>query len=211
MLSDSRREGLRLPLNRSFSEPGETRSLTSSSCSLSLPLTPQTPSPNSHHLPVHPVASMPASPCAESFTIQRSILLRRARALDPTEVARKLTRTHGKLKPFLLLDLRPFITYNLRHVKGAINLNCCDRFNRKRLQMRRATVVDLAASPAGRDMLKKRCFKEVIVYDDTTTDLETLPPQHPVFLVLTALLEDNREPLLLKGKIYLHTFITANR
>ena len=199
MLSEGRREGLRLPLNRSFSEPGVSRPSTAScplSMGLPLPLTPHSPSP---HMPLHPVASMPASPCAESHTIQRSILLRRARALEATEVARKITRNH-KLKSFLLLDLRPFITYNLRHVKGAINLNCCDRFNRKRLQMRRATVVDLAGSPAARDLLKKRCFKEVIVYDDSTTDLQTLHPQHPVFLVLSALLEDNREPLLLKGE-----------
>ncbi|KAK8741224.1 hypothetical protein OTU49_002565 [Cherax quadricarinatus] len=183
MLSEGRREGLRLALNRSLSEPGEA---SAARCPVSLPqlLAPQ-------------VLSMPASPCADSSTIQRSILLRRARALEPAEVARKLTKT--KPRNFLLLDLRTFINYNMRHVRSAINLNCSDRFNRKRLQLRRASVVDLAASPSGRDLLKKRCYKEIIVYDDSSTDLEALPPHHPVYLVLTALLEDNREPLLLKG------------
>uniref|UniRef100_A0A0N7ZBB6 protein-tyrosine-phosphatase n=2 Tax=Scylla olivacea TaxID=85551 RepID=A0A0N7ZBB6_SCYOL len=186
MLSEGRREGLRLALNRSLSEPGEASGEAAVRCPVSLPqlMAPQ-------------VVSMPASPCGESATIQRSLLLRRARALQPAEVARKLTKT--KPRNFLLVDLRPFITYNLRHVRSAINLNCSDRFNRKRLQLRRASVVDLAVSPSGRDLLKKRCYKEIIVYDDATSDLEALPPTHPVYLVLTALLEDNREPLLLKG------------
>lgn len=185
MLSEGRREGLRLALNRSLSEPGEASAAATARCPVSLPqlMAPQ-------------VLSMPASPCGESATIQRSILLRRARALEPSEVARRLTKT--KPRNFLLLDLRTFINFNMRHVRSAINLNCSDRFNRKRLQLRRASVVDLA-SPASRDVLKKRCYKEIIVYDDSSSDLEALPPHHPVYLVLTALLEDNREPLLLKG------------
>lgn len=187
MLSEGRREGLRLALNRSLSEPGEASAEAAVRCPVSLP-----------HLMAPQVVSMPASPCGESATIQRSLLLRRARALQPAEVARKLTKT--KPRNFLLVDLRPFISYNLRHVRSAINLNCSDRFNRKRLQLRRASVVDLAVSPSGRDLLKKRCYKEIIVYDDATSDLEALPPTHPVYLVLTALLEDNREPLLLKGE-----------
>ncbi|KAK3857322.1 hypothetical protein Pcinc_036421, partial [Petrolisthes cinctipes] len=185
MLSEGRREGLRLSLNRSLSEPGEASGEAAVRCPVSLP-----------HLLAPQVVSMPASPCGESATLQRSLLLRRARALQPAEVARKLTKT--KPRNFLLVDLRPFIAYNLRHIRSAINLNCSDRFNRKRLQLRRASVVDLAASPCGRDLLKKRCYKEIIVYDDSTTDLEALPPHHPVYLVLNALLEDNREPLLLK-------------
>ncbi|KAK3866422.1 hypothetical protein Pcinc_028045 [Petrolisthes cinctipes] len=187
MLSEGRREGLRLSLNRSLSEPGEASGEAAVRCPVSLP-----------HLLAPQVVSMPASPCGESATLQRSLLLRRARALQPAEVARKLTKT--KPRNFLLVDLRPFIAYNLRHIRSAINLNCSDRFNRKRLQLRRASVVDLAASPCGRDLLKKRCYKEIIVYDDSTTDLEALPPHHPVYLVLNALLEDNREPLLLKGE-----------
>lgn len=190
MLSEGRREGLRLALNRSLSEPGEASPGASGRCPVSLPQ----------------VVSMPASPCGDSATIQRSLLLRRARALQPADVARKLTKT--KPKNFLLLDLRTFISYNMRHIRSAINLNCSDRFNRKRLQLRRASVVDLAASPSGRDLLKKRCYKEIIVYDDSSTDLEALPHNHPVYLVLTALLEDNREPLLLKGE-YLLLFLSS--
>uniref|UniRef100_A0A6A7G074 protein-tyrosine-phosphatase n=1 Tax=Hirondellea gigas TaxID=1518452 RepID=A0A6A7G074_9CRUS len=160
------------------------------------------PSPTSLRLPVLSVGassstSMPASPCSDSVALHRSLLLRRVRLLEPAEVARRITRSH-KPRPFVLLDLRPFFHYNLRHVRSAINLNCSDRFNRKRLQLRRATVVDLAA-PAMREYLKRRVYRDVIVYDETTSDVSNLPVDHPVFLVLSAILEDNKEPLLLKG------------
>ncbi|XP_076061354.1 dual specificity protein phosphatase 10-like [Oratosquilla oratoria] len=194
MLSEGRREGLRLSLNRSLSEPGEIAVATSPASVVS---------PSSCYMPLTPLVppqfvSMPASPCQESATIHRSILLKRARTVEPADLARRLTRT-SKLRPFLLLDIRAFMTYNVQHIRGAINLSCSDRLNRKRLQLRRATVVDLASSPIGRDLLKKRCYKEIIVYDDNSTDLELLPPHHPAYLVLSALLEDNRDPILLKG------------
>merc|ERR1712066_234090 len=73
---------------------------------------------------------------------------------------------HGR--NFLLLDCRPFIAYNVSHIKGAINVNCCDRFNRKRLQQGKASLADLATTKEGKEMLKKRNWKEVVVYDDSS-------------------------------------------
>lgn len=228
MLSEGRREGLRLSLSRSLSEPNhpnilfhqqllheqhEQRQTARASChdpeegvrgngdvgsiSLGPELTSSAASSTSGlRLPMFPV-SMPSSPCSDSVALQRSLLLRRVRNLEPSEVARRITRAH-RPKPFVLLDLRPFFHYNLRHVRSAINLNCSDRFNRKRLQLKRATVVDLAA-PAMREHLKRRGYRDVIVYDESTSDVASLPADHPVFLVLSAINEDNREPMLLKG------------
>lgn len=224
MLSEGRREGLRLALSRSLSEPNHPLMLQRRQ-HLSETAAPQTamvgspgdpgtatttagvggggglalPGTGTLSLPVLPVspASMPASPCSDSVALHRSLLLRRVRTLEPAEVARRITRAH-KPRPFVLLDLRPFFHYNLRHVRSAINLNCSDRFNRKRLQLRRATLVDLAA-PAMKEHLKRRGYRDVIVYDESSSDLACLPSDHPVFLVLSSLLDDNREPLLLKG------------
>lgn len=179
MLSEGRRDGLRLTLSRSLSEPG----------------VPTLPVPSTGPQ----ATSMPASPCADSTSLHRSILLRRARTIEPVELARRLTKAQ-KVRSFLLVDVRSFVAYNLSHVRGAINVNCADRINRRRLLQRRVALVDLVVSSAGRDVLKKRCFKEVIVYDESSADLEALPPHHPVLLVLMALLEDNRDPVLLKGR-----------
>ncbi|XP_071439693.1 dual specificity protein phosphatase 4-like [Hetaerina americana] len=54
----------------------------------------------------------------------------------------------------LLLDCRPFLAYNANHIRGAINVNCSDRINRRRLQTGRAALADLAASAEGKARLR---------------------------------------------------------
>ena len=98
-----------------------------------------------------------------------------------------------------MIDCRPFIGFNVNHIRGAINVNCCDRFNRKRLQQGKATLADLATTKEGKELLKKRTWKEVFVYDECSDNLETLPSSHTLFLVLNALVEDHREPIMLLG------------
>ena len=99
----------------------------------------------------------------------------------------------------LVVDCRPFIAYNVNHIRGAINVNCCDRFNRKRLQQGKATLADLATTKEGKELLKKRTWKEVFVYDECSESLENLPSSHTLFLVMNALVEDHREPVMLLG------------
>ncbi|XP_012272135.1 dual specificity protein phosphatase 10 isoform X2 [Orussus abietinus] len=140
--------------------------------------------------------SLPSSPCEESGTLQRQLVLRRARTIGPDRLAERL---RDPTDAPVLLDLRPFILYNVNHLRGAINLNCSDRFNRRRLLQGKAALADLATAREAKDLLRRRSFQEVVVYDDCTADLEHLPPQHPLFLVLVALVEDHREPVLLIG------------
>ena len=80
--------------------------------------------------------SLPASPCSESVTMQRSMVMQQATTISGDQLAKRLRAREGRpgRQSFLLLDCRPFIAYNVGHVRGAINVNCCDRFNRKRLQ-----------------------------------------------------------------------------
>lgn len=186
------RDGLKLALNRSLSEPGP----------------PDLPSPSGFLVPPKRCklesVSLPASPCSESATLQRSLVMKKVKPLDPDSLVKKLERSStgcsGKSsRNFLVVDCRPFIAYNVNHIRGSINVNCSDRFNRKRLQQGKATLADLATTREGKDLLKKRTFKEVVVYDDCTTDFDRLPTSHPLFLVLTTLVEDNRDPAFLLG------------
>lgn len=195
----SRRDGLKLALNRSLSEPGPP-DLGIGSVQLALsPTTPKRCKLDS--------MSLPASPCSESATLQRAIIMKRVKPLDPDSLVRKLEKnesgTNKNVRNFLVVDCRPFIAYNVNHIRGSININCSDRFNRRRLQMGKASLADLATTREGKDLLKKRAFKEVVVYDDSTSDVDRLPVSHPLFLVLTTLVEDNREPALLLGKFLL--------
>ena len=141
--------------------------------------------------------SLPASPCSENNTLQRQLVLQRTRTITANELAYRLLGQQAN-RP-VLLDCRPFILYNVNHVRGAINVNCSDRFNRRRLQLGKATLADLATAREGKELLRRRHYREVVVYDDCTDDVDRLPVQHPLFLVLIALLDDNREPTLLLG------------
>ncbi|XP_078036171.1 dual specificity protein phosphatase 10 [Augochlora pura] len=144
-------------------------------------------------------ASLPASPCNENNTLQRQLVLQRTRTITADDLAQRVLGHRQSDSPTVLLDCRPFILYNVNHVRGAINVNCSDRFNRRRLQLGKATLADLATTREGKELLRKRHYREVVVYDDCTDDVDRLPAQHPLFLVLVALLDDNREPALLLG------------
>ena len=91
------------------------------------------------------------------------------------------------------------MAYNVNHIRGGINVNCCDRFNRKRLQQGKATLADLATTKEGKELLKRRTWKDVVVYDDCSDSLERLPATHTLFLVINALIEDQRRPIMLLG------------
>ena len=167
--------------------------------------------------------SLPTSPCSESSTLQRTLLLKNSRTVDPNSLAVRIesssastSSTEGitgvvssstslnlssskKNQLTLVVDCRPFIAYNVNHIRGAINVNCCDRFNRKRLQQGKATLADLATTKEGKELLKKRNWKEVFVYDECSESLENLPSSHTLFLVMNALVEDHREPVMLLG------------
>lgn len=147
------------------------------------------------------VVSLPASPCSESVTMQRSMVMQQATTISGDQLAKRLRAREGRpgRQSFLLLDCRPFIAYNVGHVRGAINVNCCDRFNRKRLQQGKASLADLATTKEGKEALKKRNWKEVVVYDDSSEDLSSLPYSHTLFLVINSLLEDGRQPIMLIG------------
>merc|ERR1719412_1982109 len=141
--------------------------------------------------------SLPTSPCSESSTLQRTLLLKHAKTVEGNSLAARIEAAHTK--KFILIDCRPFIAYNVNHIRGAINVNCCDRFNRKRLQQGKATLADLATTKEGKELLKKRTWKEVFVYDECSESLENLPASHTLFLVMNALVEDHREPVMLLG------------
>ncbi|XP_017778706.1 PREDICTED: dual specificity protein phosphatase 10-like [Nicrophorus vespilloides] len=183
----SPRDRLTLQLNRSLSEPGPT---TPSSNFLSPPKRCKLESAS---------VSLPASPCGESATIQRALIMTKVTTVDADELRQKMESSRSGTRPFLIVDCRPFISYNISHIDGAINVNCSDRINKRRLQHGKATLADLATTREGKELLRKRTFREVLVYDDGTCDKDRVNATHPLLPVLSSLVEDNREPVLLLG------------
>jgi len=211
------RDSLKLSFNRSISEPGNSAPIISL-------ISPPSVAPSLHppkrckldrvkpkYLPTNEnsqappltlepgTVSLPTSPCSDSSTVQRTILLKQARTITCESLAKRIEKGGKHGKNSILLDCRPFIAYNVNHIRGAINVNCCDRFNRKRLQQGKASLADLATTKEGKETLKKRNWKEVVVYDDCTQDLTSLPTSHTLFLVINSLVEDHRQPIMLVG------------
>lgn len=159
--------------------------------------------------------SLPTSPCNsnEGTTLQRKIIIDHLRTITSDELSLRLLQKQNQQQQqcqsnddLVILDCRPFIVYNINHVRGAINVNCSDRFNRRRLQLGKATLADLANSLDGKDILRSGKYKDIILYDDCTNDVEHLLLGHSLFPVLTALVEDNRQPILLLGKLTVFSF-----
>ncbi|XP_052133420.1 dual specificity protein phosphatase 10-like isoform X2 [Frankliniella occidentalis] len=182
------RERLRLALSRSLSEPGPV----SATLARISPTTPDPPAFKRCKLEAEGDAS-PAAPAA-GCALASNGLLRRVRALDSDGLVRALDQC-------VLLDCRAFLAYNTSHIRGALNVNCADRLNRRRLLQGRTSIADLAAGgcPAAPQGGVLSPARQVVVYDDSSALLDRLPPHHPLVLVLTALVKDDKDPAFLVG------------
>ncbi len=150
--------------------------------------------------------SLPSSPSSDSSSLQSSMMAKRTRIYTADQLA--IPPTNGQQQqPVVIVDCRPFMAYNASHIRGAINVNCSDRWNRKRLQTGRVSLADLATCPEGKQLLRRLSVKVVIVYDDGSVDCERLPPTSTLYIDLSALLEDHKDPLLLAGNLTLSYFI----
>lgn len=117
------------------------------------------------------------------------------RTILPSDLASRI----NKSKTVLVLDCRPFFAYNANHIQGAVNINCSDRFNRRRLLQGKCSLVDLVTSKEGKDMYKKRSNKEVIVYDDRTKDIKDVATDATMYIVLSVLRREGKQASILKG------------
>ncbi|KAH3850690.1 dual specificity protein phosphatase 10-like [Dreissena polymorpha] len=117
------------------------------------------------------------------------------RFILPSELSCRM----NKLKPVLILDCRPFFAYNANHIQGAVNINCSDRFNRRRLLQGKCSLVDLVTTKEGKDLYKKKNNKEIIVYDDRTRDLKDLATDSSMYVVISVLRSEGKLACVLKG------------
>jgi len=117
-------------------------------------------------------------------------------------------------RPFVVLDCRAFLSFNVNHVAGAFNAACADKFSRRRLTQGRATVADLISGGPSKD---GGCVREVysrlagaavasseglfVAYDDNTTKLDSLQESHPLRLLTTALTGSGCRTKYLEGNL----------
>lgn len=132
--------------------------------------------------------------------------LRRARTITTNELAGRLSS--GRAKSMLIVDCRPFLEYNMSHIRGAINVNCIDRLNRKKLQQKgKVALVDLVTTKEGKEMFRRRSTKEIILYDTCTRDESHLSRDNALTAILSLLYWEGKEAFILKGEFFQRFFL----
>lgn len=160
---------------------------------LQLPLSPRSP--------VVPTTSSTSSSSGGPLQRRRGSLpsaescARVVRLLTPAELVDSWSRDCGPR--LLLVDCRPFLSFNAGRIKSAVNVNCGDRITRRRLQQGRLALWDLVACRQARDQLRRA--RDIVVYDDCTGDLDSPQPSSSLSLVLAVLCQNGARPAVLKG------------
>ena len=110
--------------------------------------------------------------------------------------------------PPMVLDCRSFISYNLCHVRGAINVGCADRVTKRRLQSGKICAADLIKCPIVRERFVANCDSTFVVYDDDTSDItetsnNSCGSSSSLQLILKSLLSRDLKVHYLKGEAIL--------
>jgi len=115
--------------------------------------------------------------------------------------ANELTSKMSSSTMPLILDCRSFLAYNNTNIRGALNLNCGDKLTKRRLASGTTTVFDLLARSTCHTLLSSIEERNIVIYDEDTSDLTELSLTHPLVLVRNSLLTFDKDPLILKGGI----------
>lgn len=124
------------------------------------------------------------------------------RVIHPNELAKWMTccpMGHPVGPMPVIIDCRPFMEYNKSHIRGAVHINCSDKISRRRLQQGKITVLDLISCREGKDSYKGIFSKEIVVYDESTTDPNRLTFSQPLHVVVESLRREGKDPIILKG------------
>lgn len=137
--------------------------------------------------------SSASSPSASAAPRRRRSSCSAVRLVTPGE----LVDSWQRRRRLLLVDCRPFLSFNAGRIRSAVNVNCGDRITRRRLQQGRLALWDLVACRQARDQLRQA--RDIVVYDDCTGDLESPQPSSSLALVLAVLCQNGATPAVLKG------------
>ncbi|XP_078529668.1 dual specificity protein phosphatase 16 [Lissotriton helveticus] len=79
------------------------------------------------------------------------------------------------MEKVLLIDSRPFVEYNTAHILDAVNINC-SKLMKRRLQQDKVVITELIQHSA-KQKVEIDCELQVVVYDQSSPDVSSLPPE----------------------------------
>ncbi|KAK7896745.1 hypothetical protein WMY93_022070 [Mugilogobius chulae] len=98
--------------------------------------------------------------------------MQRPRTVRPIGAEALVALLEGGLDRVLLIDSRPFVDYNASHILEAVNVNC-SKLMKRRLQQDKVQIAELLQHSA-KKKLELRGNQEVVVYDQSSSDLAAL-------------------------------------
>jgi len=113
---------------------------------------------------------------------------------------RDLVELINSEEPLLLLDCRTFLAFNANRINSALNVSCSDRITRKRLLDGKIGIVDIISGQEAKDLYRKlESEAKIVVYDESTMQLSSLPETTSLHLLTKSLLKHGKQSRFLKG------------
>jgi len=113
---------------------------------------------------------------------------------------RDLVELINSEEPLLLLDCRTFLAFNANHINGSLNVGCSDRITRKRLLDGKISIVDIISGQEAKDQYRKlECEAKIVVYDESTMEISTLPETNSLQILTKSLLKHGKQSRFLQG------------
>ncbi|XP_033844838.1 dual specificity protein phosphatase 16 [Periophthalmus magnuspinnatus] len=111
--------------------------------------------------------------------------MQRPRTVRPIGAEALVALLEGGLDGVMLIDSRPFVDYNASHILEAVNVNC-SKLMKRRLQQDKVQITELLQHSA-KKKLELRGNQEVVVYDQSSSDLAALSPDSFLCVLLLKL------------------------
>ncbi|XP_075704525.1 dual specificity protein phosphatase 16 [Rhinoderma darwinii] len=98
-------------------------------------------------------------------------------------VDKLVTWMEGGAEKVLLIDSRPFVDFNSSHILDAININC-SKLMKRRLQQDKVQITELIQHSAKQKVELECQVQQVVVYDQSSVDVSSLPGDCFLFVLL---------------------------
>ena len=112
-----------------------------------------------------------------------------SRAMNVSELYTALSGAESRA--VLVVDCRPFLKYNLSHISSAHNIHCPPIVKRRSGgSLPLENIIRCAETRS--ELLNGGVYSTIVVYDDSTQQLETLTKDSNLALVLKSLTDDTK-------------------
>ncbi|XP_072310036.1 dual specificity protein phosphatase 16 [Eucyclogobius newberryi] len=128
---------------------------------------------------------MSGGPVAAVSRCTIAVGMQRPRMVRPIGAEALVALREGSLDRVVLIDSRPFVDYNASHILEAVNVNC-SKLMKRRLQQDKVQIAELLQHSA-KKKLEWRGNQEVVVYDQSSSDLAALSPDSFLCVLLVKL------------------------